>query len=319
MSLLSRRTILAALGAVSIAFPHRVRAQSLQTLRLGAVPEDSATPVLYAQQSGLFQRYGLDVKLVAERSGPAISSAVLGGGYDIGKASVTPLVIGHAKNLPFTIIAPGGISNASAPIDALFVRGDSPYTSAAALSGKTFGVYGIGDIYTISTRAWLEKNGVDPSGVKFVEIPISAMVPAIESGRIDAGSMNEPAVQLGLQSPKLRVLAHAFAAVAPRFMYTAWFATSAFAAKNGATLAAFAHAMREAAAYCNTHHAETVELLAAFTSVDTATIRRMQRVEQGATLDARLLQPVVDAMARGKDIQASFDARDLLEASLRSA
>jgi len=39
----------------------------------------------------------------------------------------------------------------------MFVRIDSPVKTAADLNGKTFGVYGIGDIYTISARAWMKK------------------------------------------------------------------------------------------------------------------------------------------------------------------
>ena len=51
--------------------------------------------------------------------------------------------------------------------------------------------------------------------------------------------MNEPAVQQGLNSPRLRLMSHPFAAVAPRFLYTAWFTTIDFAAAHKSAIDAF--------------------------------------------------------------------------------
>jgi hypothetical protein len=76
------------------------------------------------------------------------------------------------------------------------------------------------------------KNRGGPSTIRLLERPIGAMIPAIETGRIDAGSMNEPALQVALSSPKLRLLTPAWSALAPRFFYNAWFATTSYAAAN---------------------------------------------------------------------------------------
>jgi NitT/TauT family transport system substrate-binding protein len=306
----SRRTMLGATAA-ALAFPQAAGAQSLTTLAVAGVPEDSITPVLYGVQSGLFKRNGLDIQLSPERSGPAITAGVAGGAYQIGKASISPLILAHAKGLQLVIVAPAGVYNSAAPIDGMFVRTDSPFKTGADLNGKTFGVYGIGDVYTISARAWMEKNGGDAGSLKFVELPISAMVEAIASGRVDAGAMNEPAVQVALTSPRLRLMTHPFAAVAPRFLYTAWFAATDYATAHRPAMEAFARSMREAATYVNSHHEETVALISAFTSVDAAIIRKMARVEQGVASDPKLVQPVIDEMAKAKAIPTAFDARDL--------
>jgi NitT/TauT family transport system substrate-binding protein len=311
-SVMSRRHFVVGLATAALSAPRAVRAQGLTPLVLAGVPDDSITPVLYGIQSGIFKSYGLDVRLEPERSGPAITSAIIGGTYQFGKASISPLVLAHAKGLPFTIVAAGGIYNASAPIDGMFVRADSPYKTGADLNGKTFGVYGIGDIFTISTKAWMLKTGGDPATIKLLELPISAMVPAIEAGRIDAGSMNEPALQIALSSPKLRLIAHAWDAIAPRFLYTAWFASTSYAAANPAVVSSFEKAMRDAAAFVNAHESETVDLIARFTSVDPAVIRKMTRVEQGVGLNPALIAPVIDAMARLQYISSAFDARALL-------
>jgi ABC-type nitrate/sulfonate/bicarbonate transport system substrate-binding protein len=144
-----------------------------------------------------------------------------------------------------------------------------------------------------------------------VELPISAMVEAIASGRVDAGAMNEPAVEVALTSPRVKLVSHPFTAVAPRFLYTAWFASTPWALANKKTLEAFAKSMREAATYVNAHHAETVDLISKFTSVDPATIAKMTRVDQGVVNDPALVQPVIDEMAKAKAIPAAFDAKEL--------
>jgi NitT/TauT family transport system substrate-binding protein len=280
-------------------------------LEVAGVPEDSITPALYALQSGIFKKNGIDVHLSAERSGPAIVAGVAGGAYQIGKSSITPLILAHAKGLPFVIVAPAGVYSPAAQIDGMFVRADSPIKTGADLNGKTFGVYGIGDIYTISARAWMEKSGGDPATIKFVELPISAMVDAIAAGRVDAGAMNEPAVEVALSNPKLKLLAHPFTAVAPRFLYTAWFASTAYASTHRKELDAFARSIREAATYCNAHHDQTVDLISQFTAVDPAIIRKMTRVEQGTVSDPAIVQPVIDETAKAKAIPTAFAAADL--------
>lgn len=307
---LSRRTLLGA-GAAALAAPQALGAQTLTTMAVAGVPEDSITPVLYAVQSGIFRRNGLDVHVSPERSGPAITAGVAGGAYQVGKSSIAPLIEAHAKGLPISLVAPAGVYNAAAPIDGMFVRVDSPVRTASDLNGKTYGVYGIGDIYTISARAWMTKNGGDPTSLKFVELPISAMVDAIATGRVDAGSMNEPALQQALTSPRLRRLTDVFAAIAPRFLYTAWFAANDYAAAHRPAIDAFARSVREAATFANAHPDATVDALAQFTSVDAAIIRKMTRVEQGTTLDPKLIQPVIDAMAAAKTIPTAFDARTM--------
>lgn len=247
-----------------------------------------------------------------QRSGPAIASGVAGGAYQIGKASITPLVIAHARNVPFVLVAAGGIYDASAPISALLVRDDSPLRSAADLDGKTVAVFGLNDINTIALDLWVDKNGGNSSTLKPVEIPVSAIAEAIVTGRVDAGQINEPNLAVALGTGRVRVFGHPYEAVAPRFMYTAWFTTTDYLSRERTAVLGFARAMREAAIYANAHHAQTVGLIAGFTGVDPDVVRKMTRVELGASLDVGLIQPVIDATARYKGIPAPFDAREFL-------
>ncbi len=308
----SRRAVLAG-AAASVLVPRAAFAQQhLTPIACAGLPEDSATPVLYGISSGAFKRENLDVKIEAQRSGPAVASGIAGGAYQIGKVSLNPLIDAHAKGVPLVIVAPGGLSTAANPIAGLMVRADSPIKSAKDLNGKTIAAGALNDIFTLALRAWMEKNGGDPSSIKIVEIPISAIAEAIDANRVVAGSANEPILGAALATGKVKVLAHSFDAIAPRFMFTAWVATRSWADQNRSAVDAFARVVRQSAAYVNAHHAETVNDIAQFTKLDPAAVRKMPRTEAGTSLDVALIQPVIDAAARFKDIPARFDAKELV-------
>lgn len=309
---LTRRTALAAVAG-SLLVPSAVFAeQKLATITMAGLPEDSATPVLYGISSGAFRKAGLDVTMQVQRSGPAVASGIAGGAYQIGKVSLNPLIDAHGRGIPFVIVAPAGLSTKENPIAGLMVRTDSSFKKAADLNGKTIAVGALNDIFTLAMRTWMEKNGGDPATLKLVEIPISAIGAAIEAGRVDAGSANEPILGAALESGKLRVLAHTFDALSPRFMFTAWVAMRAWADANRKDVQAFARVVHESAIYSNAHHANTVDDIAKFTGLDPASVKKMSRTEGATSLDASLIQPVIDAAAHFKDIPARFDAKDLI-------
>jgi len=309
---LTRRTALAAVAG-SLLVPSAVFAeQKLATITMAGLPEDSATPVLYGISSGAFRKAGLDVAMQVQRSGPAVASGIAGGAYQIGKVSLNPLIDAHGRGIPFVIVAPAGLSTKENPIAGLMVRTDSSFKKAADLNGKTIAVGALNDIFTLAMRTWMEKNGGDPATLKLVEIPISAIGAAIEAGRVDAGSANEPILGAALESGKLRVLAHTFDALSPRFMFTAWVAMRAWADANRKDVQAFARVVHESAIYSNAHHANTVDDIAKFTGLDPANVKKMSRTEGATSLDASLIQPVIDAAAHFKDIPARFDAKDLI-------
>jgi NitT/TauT family transport system substrate-binding protein len=307
----SRGSFLALTGA-ALAGPSIARAADLTSLKMAGVPEDSATTVLYGIQSGLFKPYGLDVGMEPQHNGPSVMSGVIGNSYQFGKSSTPPLISAFGKGLPFTIIMPAGVYDSRGPIAALLVKSDSPVKKASDLNGKTIAVGALNDIHSLAVLAWMDKNGGDISSIKFVEIPIGEIPVALETGRVVAGSVNEPVLSAALNDEKLRSIAHHFDGIAPRFMYTAWFTTKTYAAANPSVVRNMSLALKKAATYVNAHHAETADLIAKFTSLEPAQVAKMTRVEQGTTLDPKLVQPVIDAMLKYKTLAQPIDARDIM-------
>jgi len=71
IGLIAASQLLASTGGVS--------AQELTTIRVGASPSDGGTALLYAIDSGIFKKHGVDIQLQPAGSGAALASAVAGG------------------------------------------------------------------------------------------------------------------------------------------------------------------------------------------------------------------------------------------------
>jgi NitT/TauT family transport system substrate-binding protein len=288
-------------------------AEGSTPLRAASSGDDDATPFLYAVDRGLFRQAGIDAHLDRAASGSAVAAGVVGGAYDVGKSSLVALITAHAHGVPVTLVAPAGEYDQRAPVAGLLVKSDGPIHTAADLNGKIVAVSSLNDLYAISTRAWVDKHGGDSRTLRLIELPISAVPEALEQGRIDAGNVLEPHLRFATQSGKARVLAHPFDAIAPQFLYSAWFTMKDTATKNRVLLERVARVIHDAAVYANGHHGETAAALAAFTKVDPQVIATSTRSTAGTVLDPKEIQPVIDAAASYKAIPAPFDARELID------
>jgi NitT/TauT family transport system substrate-binding protein len=299
-------------GAVVLALGSNTSAQTLPTIRVAAPPSEDAAPMLYALKNDLFTKAGINVQLTQMSSGAAISAAVAGNAIDVGFSSLQGLISGRAHGLDFELVAPGGVYSSKDPYALMVVRSDSDIRSAKDLSGKTIGSPALKDLDWIASTAWMEQHGGDPKSAKFIELPNPALGPALLDGRIDAFTLGEPWIQKSIDSGKVRILAKSFESIAPSFLMTGWFATGDYVTKNRDAGERFERVMRDATIYSNAHHAEIVPLLASFTKLDPDLISRTMKGDEGAYLDPKLVQPMIDVTVKYQIIDKPFNASDLI-------
>ncbi|MGA2393450.1 MAG: ABC transporter substrate-binding protein [Candidatus Lustribacter sp.] len=288
----------------------------LATLRIQTIATDDATPILYAQRSGMFAKAGLDVQLDRAGSGAAIAAAVLAGSYDVGLSNLVTLMSAHVRGVGFTLLAPAGIYRSKAPFSELVVARDSTAATGKDLDGKTIATPALDSLSTLVISNWVDAHGGDSRTLKFVEIPISAAQAAIELHRIDAALMNDTALSTALASGTVRILAPAMDAIAPEFPYSGWFTTTEWAAKHRDLVQAFARVMAESTAYTNAHHAETAAMLADFTGQTLDAVQHSNRADTGTVLRLSEIQPLIDLAAKYKFIAHAFPARELVDPSV---
>ena len=287
-------------------------AAPLDTVRVASAGDDNAAPLLYADKAGLFRKAGINLQFSKMNSGSAVASAIAGGALDIGKSSLTGLIAAHLRGIDFTLVAPSGLYVKEHPIGALVVAADSTIVSARDFAGKTISASALNDINVVAARAWFEEQGVDPASVHFVELPESAVSAALAAHRIDGSTVLNPVMAELVNSGKARVVAPVFDAIAARFMISGWFASADYVSKHRDIVARFERVMQQAEDYANTHHAETLDLVAQFTGLDASVIAGMVRPTYPAALDPRDIQPVIDAEAKYKAIDHSFSAAEMI-------
>lgn len=308
----SRRTFLAAAGALGAAAPVGLRAQALTHLVLGTAPTDSGMPPVIAQRTGIYRRNGLDVDVQFMGSGASLVAAVIGGTLQIGTSSTIGLVTAHAKGIPLQIVAPTSIYLSEKPGELLLVRKDSPIHTAADLSGKTIASPALGDLISTATFAWIDQNGGDAKTVHQVELPSAATPAALAAGRIDAAAMNEPRLSEAIQSGNFRALGKPYDAIAPRFLIACFVILADFGNTHVDAVRRFARSQHETNVFANAHQDQTALWLADIAKLDPAAIQRGGRAYFAETLAVSDVQHVIDAAARFKLIDHAFDAREMI-------
>ena len=286
-------------------------------IHVGLVPnDDAATPLLYAQRTGMFAKAGIDVHLEMQTSGAAVTAAVVAGTFDIGKSSIVPLINAHQHGLPIAIVAPASVWDGKSQFAGFLVRGDQKIASGKDLDGKVIGVQSLNDMNEIATDAWVGTHGGDPSTLKFVELPMGSSAAALKNGRIDAAAFVQPMLENALTGGGLKLLPGSFSAVAPHYLFAAWFSTTAWIHGHPDTARDFARILATAATYTNAHHAETAPWVSQFTSIPLPVVQNMVRTPSGTTLDSTWLQPIIDAAVKYKILTKGFPASELISADL---
>lgn len=312
-STLSRRGWLGALSATALvaAGTVPVRGQSLIPLRVATTPNDSGAEVYYGVDMGIFKKYGLDVTVTTLNNGGIIASGVASGTFDIAQAAVSSVAAAHERGVPFVIVAPAALWTTSRITSALVVAGDAKIASAKDLSGKIIAVNGLQNVTQVGPEAWIAQNGGDLASVKFIEMPFAEMTAALQSHRIDAAQMSQPALDEA-QRAGAKVVAATYDAIAKQFLLAGWFATPAWVAGHADATRRFSQAILETARWANANPAASAKILEKYTKlpIDPGT----PRVLYPERMRPEEAQPLIDASAKFHALRSAFPAREIFVA-----
>jgi NitT/TauT family transport system substrate-binding protein len=305
--------IVAGTAVVVAATPTIAPAQAPLVIKAAITPVYyDAIPVLYAQHTGMFAKAGLDLDLGRLPTGAAITAAVAGGSLDVAKATFFPQVVAFSRGIPLTVIAPAVVYDSRSPNGALVTAKNSPIKSAADMAGKIIGVNSLADPTRPAMAQWLEQGGVSKDAVKYVEIPMSLEPAAVDAHRIDAMMLTAPIIDETLATGKYRIIAPVMNTIAPRWLFSAFFARQEWAAKNKEAGKRVAEVIVSAASYTNQHHADLTAVIADLVGATPESIARMTYPTAGTTLSVAEMQPMIDIAARYGLIEKRYDARAMI-------
>jgi ABC-type nitrate/sulfonate/bicarbonate transport system substrate-binding protein len=290
-------------------------ATAADATRVIGLPIDTGLEVQYAEAAGLVDQSGLSLHVENLYAGAAVQAAVAGGSADIGLTNVSSLATAREKGLPLVMIAPAALYTSKQSTSVLMVALDSPMHTARDLNGKTIAVNGLKSISQLGPEIWIDKNGGDSTTVHFIDMPFAEMPQAIATHRIDAALVAEP--QATAATKEARRFANVYDAIGTRFLITAWFSTASWVSANPDLARKFAAMIYRTAAWSNTHHAQTADVLVNITKLDPAIVHAMPRVVFDESADPAAIKPHLDAALKYGLITKPITPEDLFAPELR--
>jgi NitT/TauT family transport system substrate-binding protein len=301
-----RALALAASGAAVVGFPALVRAQT-STLRLAASAAATQAEGYFADQLGYFKQAGITVTINTTARGAETLAGISRGDLDI--ASATPQGVANAiiHNIPLRIIAIGAIY-VDPPAVGLYVAKASKIGRAADLSNTTVAVNSLNDSQSLGVWQWMTDNKVDPSTVKIVEIPFSAIGAALKRGEVAAGCLVEP-FATAASKEDARVVPGVYASLGRHWALGVWYAQKDFIDKNPALIKAAVTALYATGKHVNANPASVEQLLVTYTKLPLETIRAIVRPVWAERVERSSIEPQLVSAAKFKVISrpVSFD------------
>jgi NitT/TauT family transport system substrate-binding protein len=235
-------------------------------LRIGVIPIAGLTPIFAANKLGYLRDEGLEVTLEASSGGAQSLPLVVQGTLQISNAPVVSVALATQQGFDLRMLPPSLDEKSVAPAQtADVVLKDGPIKTVADLKGKRIAVNTINSVNWLYDRAFLQKHGLNPAEVTYVELPFPAMIDALLNGNVDAVNIPPPFHQIAMATGKARELGFPFFEIQPGLPITAFAATSKWLAANPVTTAAFIKAMGRAVDYMKENPVQAKELIAEYT------------------------------------------------------
>ena len=205
---------------------------------------------------GIFEKHGLDVKILNFRGTAPLVQAITAGSVDIGLADGTMMSF-IVKGAPMRAVCE---NTTTLPMMSIGVPYDSPVKSLADLKGKKIGISSTGSLTDWVVHELARNEGWGPDGITRVTIGAgpAASAAAFRTHQIDASVEGTTSFLIEEREKVARMLA--LVSSFTNIDIGAVYASNHLIESNPATLRAFLAASIETTDFVMTHKNETVEL-----------------------------------------------------------
>jgi NitT/TauT family transport system substrate-binding protein len=242
-------------------------------LTVGVVPIFDVAPIYVGDRNGFFEDEGIELDIRPAQGGAEIVPAVMSGDAQVGFSNTPSLFSAAVEGLPVQIVAPAGSSVAEKRRGgenieaAVMVREGSPIRTHADLEGQTVAVSTLGNLADVALKGALEKRGVDPGTLEFLEAGFPDMLVALDEGRVDAAVVVSPFKTIAERSGGYRSVMFPVFATRPGQVNTSYFVSRNWAEENPELLERFLAALRRSMQYAAAHVPETRRAIAEYSEV----------------------------------------------------
>jgi NitT/TauT family transport system substrate-binding protein len=284
------------------------------TLTVGLVPVVNVAPLYLGIKQGFFKAEGLAIKPVISQTFTANVAAVVNGTQQIGFGATVPLLLSVNNGVPLRILANSDVTGKPPNGDnsGVFVANGSGITSVKGLEGKTIAINALDNVQDTAIKSAMLNAGADPSRVKFLEVPLPAMVATLKAHRVDAIALGEPFVTAA-EAAGFTMLIRTYEAGFPiGTPIASYFSSQSWAQKNPKLAAAFSAAMDKSTAYAIANPDAARAIMSEYTQIPSETLKKVilgtfsSKAEPGPIEDLAKLMVKVGTMKSVPDLTPVF-------------
>lgn len=270
-------------------------------IKMGTSRIADLAPLYLGVQKGFFRDEGLDLELQPQQGGSVTITGVASGDFQMGFANTVSMLLAATKGLPLRAIAPGasvGTDPKTEDFTAIMVKPDGPIQSLEDLEGQTIAVNTVDSMVDTLVRASLDARGVDSSKVKFVEIPFPDQIAALEAGRVNVITPQEPFLSEATDRDFKVLLSGYYATAIPEFTNGVYFTSEEFLKSEPEVVAGFQRALARSVTYANEHEDEVRKVIPGFTGVDAAVAQRIALPQWETEINLATTEQLASSLVR---------------------
>jgi NitT/TauT family transport system substrate-binding protein len=289
--------------------------EELTTINVGSIPVANQAPLFLGVKKGFFADEGLKLNISSSLSGaPQNVPRLLKGDLQVVSTAWMSLLLAKAQNLPVVAIAPGDNAGETPDQDYCHVltTKDSGITELSALKGKTIAVNTVKNVGELSMDAVLKGAGVDPTSVKYVQLPWPEMGSALRNGRIAAGWVCEPFLTQDLQEMQVNDLGASQNVAVPRFPVSVYITSQEYLKSNPDAIKRFQAAVAKSNAYAQAHLDEARAIIPTYTDISADVVKKMILPTWSTSYDTEAIQGVADRAAEFKLVPEKIDVSTIM-------
>jgi NitT/TauT family transport system substrate-binding protein len=274
----------------------------MTTITVGGLPTVDDAPLYLAVKDGLFKQAGLNVIVKTFSSSAAELQALTSGSINAAAGSDVVFLQAQASGrASLRMIADG--YEAAANVMEVLVLPSSGITNPQQLADTTIGVppaqvstsSWIKNIEELTTGAVMQDNNVDPTSMRWRQIPAQNMINSLRQGQVRAIVATEPYITDAERSlGAIEVLDSCSGAIA-NMPLTGYFSLASFARQDTGTLHAFSRALGQAQAAAAERGAVQA-ILPSYTQIDRPTASLITLGVYPTSLNADRVQGLADLM-----------------------
>jgi NitT/TauT family transport system substrate-binding protein len=280
---------------------------------VGVIPIADVAPAWLGVSKGFFKEEGIKVSFHPIAGGAEVIPQIVRGDVHFAFGNPVSLVFAEQRGIEMRYVTEGvqGGSNEQNSTNGLIVHKDSDIRSVEDLAGKTFAVNLLNSLGEVTIRTALDKEGVDTSRLKFVEVPFPDMLPALERREFHVAWLPEPFVSQAVAEGHRKLL-DPMVATYPRLTLSGYFGSSEFIDENGDLVDRFQRAMNRSLDYAAAHEDEARRAIAENTEIPPPVVEKMPLPHWTSDLNEESIRSLIQQAAKYDYFDEEIDVDALL-------